>query len=376
MNANNTVSMYEAVPVVSELNKVPGFDPLKYLRKTKSGWNLDLKIKKLWFRLKYPSGRIRMTSLKITDQLAIIEARVYFDKNDTQPVASFTAQRENKATPGGLYIEAAQHTAMDEALSAAGFGIQFIPATVSETAPVQNAGSAFRQETEQRQEKMSPAPEKDISAPAGETPDTVSGQPVKETAAAAMEEATPVAQTPKAVLAEQEVPAENQTAAVLETAEEVLSEKVQEEAAEIQDNGERPTAYTKDMPVDDICSMMTVEEAGNIIVPAGTCKGWTLSQVADRRPVSLKWYLTGYSGDDNILRAGARIMQSLVEEKRPADSPLWDRTFRKEGSLWGNRMISRLALWMWRNCCICGYAVQTQPASMRIALFAGTSAAK
>ncbi len=316
MNANNTVSMYEAVPVVSELNKVPGFDPLKYLRKTKSGWNLDLKIKKLWFRLKYPSGRIRMTSLKITDQLAIIEARVYFDKNDTQPVASFTAQRENKATPGGLYIEAAQHTAMDEALSAAGFGIQFIPATVSETAPVQNADSAIRQETEQRQEKMSPAPEKDISAPAGETPDTVSGQPVKETVAAAMEEATPVAQTPKAVLAEQEVPAENQTAAVLETAEEVLSEKVQEEAAEIQDNGERPTAYTKDMPVDDICSMMTVEEAGNIIVPAGTCKGWTLSQVADRRPVSLKWYLTGYSGDDNILRAGARIMQSLVEEKK------------------------------------------------------------
>jgi len=62
--------------------------------------------------------------------------------------------------------------------------------------------------------------------------------------------------------------------------------------------------------------MMTVEEAGNIIVPAGTCKGWTLSQVADRRPVSLKWYLTGYSGDDNILRAGARIMQSLVEEKK------------------------------------------------------------
>ncbi len=316
MNANNTVSMYEAVPVVSELNKVPGFDPLKYLRKTKSGWNLDLKIKKLWFRLKYPSGRIRMTSLKITDQLAIIEARVYFDKNDTQPVASFTAQRENKATPGGLYIEAAQHTAMDEALSAAGFGIQFIPATVSETAPVQNADSAFRQETEQRQEKMSPAPEKDISALAGETLDTVSGQPVKETAAAAMEEATPVAQTPKTVLAEQEVPAENQTAAVLETAEEVPSEKVQEEAAEIQDNGERPTAYTKDMPVDDICSMMTVEEAGNIIVPAGTCKGWTLSQVADRRPVSLKWYLTGYSGDDNILRAGARIMQSLVEEKK------------------------------------------------------------
>ncbi len=57
MNANNTVSMYEAVPVVSELNKVPGFDPLKYLRKTKSGWNLDLKIKKLWLPTPVPSIR-------------------------------------------------------------------------------------------------------------------------------------------------------------------------------------------------------------------------------------------------------------------------------------------------------------------------------
>ena len=29
MNANNKESMYETVPVVSELNKVAGFDPLE-----------------------------------------------------------------------------------------------------------------------------------------------------------------------------------------------------------------------------------------------------------------------------------------------------------------------------------------------------------
>lgn len=109
MNANNKESMYETVSVVSELNKVAGFDLLKYLRKTKNGWKLDLKIKKLWFRLKYPAGRTRIVTVKITDQLTIMEARVYFDKNDSQPAANFTAQRE----PGGLYIEAAQHEAMD-----------------------------------------------------------------------------------------------------------------------------------------------------------------------------------------------------------------------------------------------------------------------
>ena len=91
MNANQSTTMYESVPVVSELNKVTGFDPLKFIRRTNKGEKkLDLKYKKLWFRLKYPNGRIKLSALKITDQLAIIEARVYFDKNDTQPKASFS----------------------------------------------------------------------------------------------------------------------------------------------------------------------------------------------------------------------------------------------------------------------------------------------
>ena len=100
---NETKTMYHAVPVVSELNRVKGFDPTRFLRKTKDGPKLDLSVKKLWFRLKYPNGRIKLSALKITDQLAIIEARVFFDKNDTQPVSSFTAQTNNQTTPGGLY---------------------------------------------------------------------------------------------------------------------------------------------------------------------------------------------------------------------------------------------------------------------------------
>ena len=41
--------------------------------------------------------------------------------------------------------------------------------------------------------------------------------------------------------------------------------------------------------MDEICVLMSVEEAGKIIVPVGTYKGWTLSQAADGRPISLKW---------------------------------------------------------------------------------------
>ena len=320
MNENNSkVSMYEAVPVVSELNKVSGFDPLKYLRKTKNGWNLDLKIKKLWFRLKYPAGRTRMVTVKITDQLAIMEARVYFDKNDTQPAANFTAQRESKSTPGGLYIEAAQHEAMDEALTAAGFGIQFIPANAMKAEQAENLVLVTKQKPEPQQaapsvvEKTTPKTAETKAETAAEPAVQESSAPetVEEEVTSAVE-----AEAEKAVMTEPHAAEEAETAPVPASQEEAAVEERQEESPETQETEGNPAAYTNDMSVDEICAVMTVEEAENIIVPIGTCKGWTLSQVAERRPVSLKWYLTGYSGDDNILRAGARIMQSVVEAKK------------------------------------------------------------
>lgn len=297
MNANKTKSMYETIPVVSELNRVPGFDPLKFLRKTKDGWNLDLKIKKLWFRLKYPNGRIKLSTLKITDQLAIIEARVYLDKNDLNPVSSFTSHKENKSTPGGLYIESAQHSAIDEALSAAGFGIQFIPAKDenNNSLPIQET-TAPQNLTEPKVEKNKPSME---NAP--KSSKIIVDNSDFEEIVEADETITPVAEKNIA------------SAIAFESIEDESISNVQN--TEVSEVTETSNTYTKDMDVDKICSLMSIEDAKNIIVPAGTCKGWTLSQVAERRPVSLKWYLTGYNGDDNILRAGAKILLNLAENK-------------------------------------------------------------
>jgi hypothetical protein len=306
----NETTMYNAIPVVSELNRVKGFDPTRFLRKTKDGPKLDLSIKKLWFRLKYPNGRIKLSALKITDQLAIIEARVYFDKNDSAPVSSFVSQRENKTTPGGLYIEMAQHSAIDEALSSAGFGIQFIPA---------NADKNISQENSVKVEKAVEAPsvaDKTETVATAEEMPTVAEALVAENTSVNLEQAT----ITDAV-----------SEATDEAPEEVISKVLSEEASadetvvtttdaatpEVTEIREEETElpYTKDMAVDEICARMTVEEAGALIVPIGSCKGWTLAQVADRRPISLKWYISGYNGDDNILRAGATIMQRLVENK-------------------------------------------------------------
>lgn len=132
MNKNEqTATMYERIPAVAELNKVPGFNPLKLLRRIISPDNgeemmqLDLRYKKLWFRLANPKGRIRLNALRITEQMAIYEAQIFLERTDENPIGSFTSSCTKEEAPGGQYIQAAQQAAMDEALSDAGFGIQF-----------------------------------------------------------------------------------------------------------------------------------------------------------------------------------------------------------------------------------------------------------
>ena len=131
MKGNQESMLYTTNAAVASLNHVPGFDPLKFLRHTasrKTGedvMRLDLRYKKLWFRLACPTGRLKLNALRITEKMAIFEAKVYRDREDAEPLSSYVANCTLDATPGGLYVEAAQEEALDMALSNAGFGIQF-----------------------------------------------------------------------------------------------------------------------------------------------------------------------------------------------------------------------------------------------------------
>lgn len=78
----------------------------------------------------------------------------------------------------------------------------------------------------------------------------------------------------------------------------------------------RQEKYTKDTPVEEILKVMTFEEAQNVVVDIGTCNGWTMAQVAERRPPSLKWYVFGCKDGNNILRAAAQIMMESLTEKK------------------------------------------------------------
>lgn len=149
-NGDFAATMYESDPIVAALNKVPGFDPLKLMSRRRipgaeeEERYLDFRYKKLWFRLAHRQGRIRLNKLSVTEQLAIIEAQVYLELTDANPVSSFTAACTREEA-GDKYIESAQIKAMDQALTDAGFGLQFVPApagSTENTTPQEAAGSA------------------------------------------------------------------------------------------------------------------------------------------------------------------------------------------------------------------------------------------
>lgn len=398
MSANEHTAM-NFQPVIADGNLVSGFDPLKFLISTPSGPKLSLSCKKLWFHKKYLNGRIKLAPLRITDQLAIIEASVYLDRKDTEPATSYIAEMKKEDAPRGRYIEAAQDCAIEQALSNAGFDVQFMPSgrannsTKAEKTAKQESRSAV---PTQRTVQSSPTAKEEVQPPSaqpiqpapvssteqkagsrppeGTEPQTVS-PPVIEmedfeeiiideedleqtasilpvqnsvSATAAAEEEAEVnksVSTSPAETATGPVAAESKTEPVLDQPSmqpgallsavqqmETLPPKGTEpqtaatqsiqtadfdeiEVDESTVSQAAPPAYTTDTPVDIICSMMTLEAARNYVVKEGACNGWTLAQVEERRPASLKFYVNGYSGKDNILRAGAKLLLSAAEAK-------------------------------------------------------------
>jgi len=125
--------MYDTNPVVSALNRVEGFDPRPLMRViSKDGQEsqlyLDVQFRKLWFRLRYPEGKIQKRIKQMTDDFAIIEARVYLDRNDAENnyVANAFSRRFCYDGEFGLkYLELAETAAVGRALADAGFGSQF-----------------------------------------------------------------------------------------------------------------------------------------------------------------------------------------------------------------------------------------------------------
>lgn len=360
MNDSNAKTMYETVPAAAELNKVPGFDPLKFLRRTKDTLKLDLPYQKLWFRMAHPNGRMRLTALRITEQMAIFEAKVFLDRSDAEPFSMSTAQQTTQDSRD--FVKAAQNEALSQALTDAGFGIQMISAGAqadlmekSIETPVKKAaeppaGPAAR--TAPPQEPHS-APQKGDTPAEGKSParpietpqgafeaartTTVTTAPPEENAVSeTVEQHLPVEPEKKFDRLPVEVsPKAEQPAAEDEQADELpvhgnvtelpvqrmekpepAAEPMQPEddAARAADTAVDTPSYTKDTPMEDILQVMTLEQAQQVIVDDGICKGMTIAQVAEKRPVNLRYYLIPGKSKNNMVRAAAQLVLNSLQK--------------------------------------------------------------
>ena len=134
MSETINTTMYDRVDEIRNLNRIEDFDPRQYMRNLTGSDGtvkqyLDVVYRKLWFRLKNPDGKIVKKLLKLTEQTAIVEARVYLNKTDPEDsyIASAFAQKFSNQDEqfGAKFLELAETAAVGRALADAGYGLQF-----------------------------------------------------------------------------------------------------------------------------------------------------------------------------------------------------------------------------------------------------------
>lgn len=296
MKSDNSAVVYNVESTAAGLNRVKGFDPLKYVRSTENGAVLDLPYQKLWFRLRHPNGKIRIFIKNLSEKIAAVEARVYFDRADSEPAANCIisgVDAEDKVS-----VAKAQHDAMEKALSDAGFGLQFISVNPSAVKAEEKAVTKKAEKPKQPAKEVKPEKAEEPVKAEIKT-EAVKAEPETAPAKAETEEAPPVTDPLLSVVNN----IENSSIKVDEQTGEVIE---QHAAAE----GEpTPVSYDKTTPIDEICAVMTLEDAKNYVIDGGPYNGWKVGTLAERRPVKvLEMIIEKYPTEDNILRAATKLI--------------------------------------------------------------------
>ena len=352
----NAAYMYDEVEEIRNLNKVEGFDPRRYMRiigqEGQAGkYYLDVAFRKLWFRLKYPEGKIVKKILKLTDQVAIVEARIYLHRNDPEEnfIANALAQkyRTEDGQFGNKFVELAETAAVGRALSDAGFGLQFadkeedIDPEVTE-APFEpqflsgsgidgevlgemfsgedmENGTALLDENIPGQygiENYIPMPE-EVGQAMGMTPAMSQNSGM----APQNRQSQPQQNQQQRNGVQQSQPRQNQ-----QQSNQPQPKPAQAPAAKTAPQPGRQAASNapagkniqgaanikKDMPVEQIYSMLDRDSAAAVVIPMGYNKGKTLGQEAVEKPANLQWYVDSYGGPDNLLRAAAKFLIDMA----------------------------------------------------------------
>lgn len=337
MSEGITTGIYDTVNAVKDLNDIEGFDPRKFMRVIPSEdgkirYYLEVAYRKLWYRLKYPEGKIVKRILKLTDQVAVIEARVYLNRNDPEEsyISSALAQKYYSNEQFGMkYVELAETAAVGRALSDAGFGLQFAdlegeidPEVVD--APIDEAQlkAAGRKETEKEAEADLDQETMDDNLPGqydissyipmpDETQDTT-GNNMERNDSERVENGIEEQRGKESQ--EENRPVQQKKGRNREKTDPVRPGKEGTEQ-----RGGKPVQQKtlqqelrKDMPVEEIYSRLDQKAAENVVISIRFGQGKTLGQMARENPKALEWYATQYGGPDNLLRAASRFLLDLA----------------------------------------------------------------
>ena len=373
----NSACMYDEVAEIRNLNKVEGFDPRKYMRLIQNEgqagkYYLDVAYRKLWFRLRYPEGKIVKKILKLTEQVAIVEARVYLNRNDDEDnfISNALAQKYMTADGqfGNKFVELAETAAVGRALSDAGFGLQFadregdidpevteapfdaqmvagmggmLPeGTYMDSALQENAagdGEILQEETFPGQygiEEYIPMPE-DVGQAMGMTPamqQTGTGPAARQAAQGTAPAAAQGRQAQQPQQAQRPTQVQQPVQGMTPAMQDNQAAQTPAQGGPAAQNANRPAAQKagntagrntaaakgtnaqaagtirRDMPVEQIYPMLNRDSAAAVVIPMGFNKGKTLGQVAVEKPANLQWYVDSYGGPDNLLRAAAKFL--------------------------------------------------------------------
>ena len=352
----NAAYMYDEVEEIRNLNKVEGFDPRRYMRiigqEGQAGkYYLDVAFRKLWFRLKYPEGKIVKKILKLTDQVAIVEARIYLHRNDSGEnfIANALAQkyRTEDGQFGNKFVELAETAAVGRALSDAGFGLQFADkeedidpevteapfepqflsgsgidgevlgemlsgedmengtALLDENIPGQYGIENYILMPEEVGQAMGMTPA--MSQNSGMAPQNRQSQPRQNQQQRNGVQQSQPRQNQQQSNQPQPKPAQ---APAAKTAPQPGRQAASNAPAG--KNTQGAANIKKDMPVEQIYSMLDRDSAAAVVIPMGYNKGKTLGQVAVEKPANLQWYVDSYGGPDNLLRAAAKFLIDMA----------------------------------------------------------------
>lgn len=279
--------LYNKSEAVAALNRVEGFNPVE-LARTISKENqedqlyLDVKYRKLWFRLVHPLGKIISHIVSYTENMALVEARVYLDKCDEADnyIANSFSQkfRSNDPQFGDKFLEMAETAAIGRALADAGFGVQFAdvgeendPAQVDAGIPIRPQGASVPGDMGMPpQEDMMPDPAgmQNPSNPAPYMgPQNMMGQFYQQAQAGGM----------------------------------MIGQSPSMQAA--------PQQLDGNLPVEELVKRMTYEQALQVVIGGnGKFRGKTMGQVATESPGSLDWFVKQYSGSNHLIPAAAKVI--------------------------------------------------------------------